>query len=243
VCPNGLACPVQLKRSIEHFASRAALDIRGLGRETVDVLVSSGLFKDVSDIFALRQHDLLKLQRFAEVSASNLIRAIERAKHPELSRFLYALAIPDVGTQTARDLADGFGTLDALLAADEDEVRKVAGVGPVVARSVVQFFTQRRTRRAIERCFEHGLEIAATAHPQQGPFTGKTVVFTGSLATTTRGEAEELVRRLGGRTATSVSHSTDLVVAGEDPGSKYEKAREFGIPIVTEDEFLKRAQA
>ncbi len=243
VCPNGLACPVQLKRSVEHFASRDALDIRGLGRETVDALVSSGLVKDVSDIFDLQEPDLLKLERFAHVSAGNLVRAIERAKRPELSRFLYALGIPDVGTQTARDLAEGFGTLDALLAAHEDEVRRVAGVGPVVARSVATFFEQATTRTVIERCLEQGLEIAGTVRPQKGPFAGKTVVFTGSLATMPRSEAEEMVRRLGGRTASSVSHSTDLVVAGEDPGSKYDMARELGIPIVTEEEFVKRAQA
>jgi DNA ligase (NAD+) len=242
VCPNGLACPVQLRRSIEHFGSRDALDIRGLGRETVNALVSSGLVKDVSDVFALREHDLRKLQRFAAVSASNVVRAIERAKRPERSRFLYALGIPDVGTQTARDLADGFGTLDALLAADEDELRRRAGVGPVVARSIVQFFKQPTTRKVIERCVEHGLEIVGTTRPEKGPFAGKTVVFTGSLATMPRSEAEALVRRLGGRTATSVSHSTDLVVAGGEPGSKYDKARELEIPIVTEEEFVKRAR-
>jgi DNA ligase (NAD+) len=243
ICPNGLACPVQLKRTIEHFGSRDALDIRGLGRETVDALVSSGLVKDVADVFALQERDLLDLERFAQISASNLIRAIEGANRPELSRFLYALGIPDVGTQTARDLAEGFGTLDALLSADEDGVRKVAGVGPVVARSVVQFFSQPTTRKVIERCIERGLEITRTTRPQKGPFAGKTVVFTGGLATMPRSDAEALVRRLGGRTATSVSHGTDLVVAGEEPGSKYEKAREFGIPVVTEDEFLKRAHS
>jgi DNA ligase (NAD+) len=243
VCPNGLACPVQLKRTIEHFGSRDALDIRGLGRETVDALVSSSLVKDVADIFALRERDLLELERFASVSAGNLVRAIERAKRPELSRFLYALGIAEVGAQTARDLADGFGTLDALLSADENDVQKVAGVGPAVARSVMQSFKQRTTRKVIERCFEHGLEIAGTARPQKGPFAGKTIVFTGGLATMPRSDAEALVRRLGGRTATSVSHGTDLVVAGEEPGSKYDKARELGIPIVTEEEFLKRAHA
>jgi DNA ligase (NAD+) len=242
VCPNGLSCPVQLKRSIEHFGSREALDIRGLGRETVDALVYSGLVKDVSDIFALRERDLLRLERFGQVSAGNLVRAIERSKRPELSRFLYALGIPDVGTQTARDLADGFGTFEALLSVDEDEVRRVAGVGPVVARSVVQFLNQSTTRKVIERCFEHGLDIVGTAGPHKGPFAGKTVVFTGSLATMPRGEAEEMVRRLGGRTASSVSHSTDLLVAGEDPGSKYEKARELRIRIMTEEEFLKRTR-
>ena len=148
-----------------------------------------------------------------------------------------------MGTQTARDLADGFGTLDALLAADEDEVRRLAGVGPVVARSVVQFFKQPMTRKVMERCLEQGVEIAGTTRPEKGPFAGKTVVFTGSLATMPRSEAEELVRRLGGRTATSVSQSTDLVVAGEEPGSKDDKARELGIPIVTEEEFVKRARA
>ncbi len=243
VCPNGLACPVQLKRTIEHFGSRDALDIRGLGCETVDALVASGLVKDVADLFSLQERDLLTLGRFAQVSAANLVRAIERAKRPELSRFLYGLGIPDVGMQTARDLADGFGTLDALLTADEDEVRKVAGVGPVVARSVAQFFKQPTTRKVIERCIQRGLGIAETVHRQRGPFAGKTVVFTGSLATMSRSDAETIVRRLGGRTAASVSQSTDLVVAGEEPGSKYDKARELGIPIVSEDEFLKTARA
>jgi DNA ligase (NAD+) len=112
-----------------------------------------------------------------------------------------------------------------------------------VARSVMQSFKQRTTRKVIERCFEHGLEIAGTARPQKGPFAGKTIVFTGGLATMPRSDAEALVRRLGGRTATSVSHGTDLVVAGEEPGSKYDKARELGIPIVTEEEFVKRAHA
>jgi DNA ligase (NAD+) len=115
-------------------------------------------------------------------------------------------------------------------------------VGPVVSRSVATFFEQATTRKVIERCFEHGLAIAGIARSQKGPFAGKTVVFTGSLATMPRSEAEEMVRRLGGRTASSVSHSTDLVVAGEDPGSKYDKARELGIPIVTEEQFVKRTQ-
>jgi DNA ligase (NAD+) len=243
VCPNGLACPVQLKRTIEHFGSRDALDIRGLGRETIDALVSSGLVKDVADLFALCERNLITLERFAQVSAANLVRAIEQAKRPELARFLYALGIPDVGTQTARDLADGFGTLDALLAADEDEVRRVAGVGPVIARSVVQFFNQPTTQKVIERCFDLGLEITRMERPKESPFAGKTIVFTGGLATMPRSDAEALVRQLGGRTATSVTHSTDLVVAGEDPGSKYDKARELGVPILSEDEFLKRARA
>jgi DNA ligase (NAD+) len=245
VCPNGLACPVQLKRAIEHFGSRDALNIRGLGRETVDALVSSALVKDVADIFALQERDLLTLGRFADVSARNLVQAIEGAKRPEFARFLYALGIPDVGTQTARDLADGFGTLDALLAADEDEVRRVAGIGPVAARSVVQVLQQPTTRKVIQRCIERGLVVTGTARPkkQKGPFADKTVVFTGALATLSRSDAEAMVRRLGGRTATSVSHGTDVVVAGEEPGSKYDKARELGIRIMNEDEFLKHARS
>jgi DNA ligase (NAD+) len=243
VCPNGLACPVQLKRSIEHFGSRDALDIRGLGRETVDALVSSGLVKNVADLFLLEARGLMKLERFAEVSAANLIRAIDRARRPELSRFLYALGIPGVGAQTARDLADGFGTLDAVLSADEDRIRTTAGVGPVVARNVVEFFSQSSTRKIIQRCLERGLEITGPARSQQGPFAGKTIVFTGGLETMPRSDAEALVRRLGGRTATSVSRETDFVVAGAEPGSKYDKARELGVPVLSEEEFLEKVRA
>jgi DNA ligase (NAD+) len=142
LCPNGLACPAQLRRTIEHFGSREALDIRGLGSQTVDALVSGGLVRSVADLFALTQRDLLRGERFAEVSAANLLHAIEQAKHPPLWRFLKALGIPGVGAQTARELADHFGMLERLQSANERVLAAAPGIGPAVAQSVVAFFRQ-----------------------------------------------------------------------------------------------------
>lgn len=243
-CPNGLACPAQLKASLQHFGSREALDIRGLGRETVDLLVSSGLVKSLADLFALRERDLIELGRFGHVSATNLLRAIERARRPDLWRFLYGLGIPGVGAQTARDLADHFERLNALLSADERQIRDRSGVGPVVADQVVEFFKQPEARKVIEQCLRRGVAIAtAEREVRGGPFAGKSVVFTGQLDAMPRPEAEELVRHLGGRSASSVSRTTDLVVAGTEAGSKYDKARQLGIPILSEAEFLELARA
>jgi DNA ligase (NAD+) len=242
-CPNGLACPAQLKASIQHFGSRDALDIRGLGKETVDLLVSARLVKNVADLFVLRERDLTNLARFGHLSAANLIRAIGRAKHPELWRFLYALGIPSVGTQTARDLAEHFGALDRLLSADAREIRDMAGVGAVVARNVAEFLRQPGTRGVIDLCMQRGMQIVAGRPIHAGPLAGKTVVLTGTLEAMPRAKAEELVRRVGGRTAGSVSRTTDFVIAGAEPGSKHEKALELGIPILDEEHFLKLARS
>jgi DNA ligase (NAD+) len=236
-CPNGLACPAQLKRTIQHFASRDALDIRGLGPETVDALVSGGLVRSVADLFALTPDDLISLERFADVSATNLLRAIERARHPSLWRFLNALGIPGVGAQTARDLADHFGTLDRLQSADEASLAAAPGVGPAVARDVVEFFSRRFTRRVIELCRRRGVRIAASVPARRAPLVGKTVVFTGGLESMTREQAEERARASGARTARSVSAETDLVVAGSEPGSKYAKARSLGVRVIDERQF------
>jgi DNA ligase (NAD+) len=241
LCPNVLACPAQLKASIRHFASRDALDIRGLGEETAELLVRSGLVKSVADLFALRDSDLLQLGRFGDVSAANLIRAIRKAKHAELPRFLYALGIPGAGDRTARALADHFGTLEALQSAGAVQVRKTPGLGPVVARRIVEFLKQPATRKVIRRCLERGLDLAAAARPKQGAFAGKTLVFTGGLESMSRAEAEELVRRLGGRTAASVSRNTDLVVEGSEAGSKLDRARALGVRVIDEQDFLKLA--
>jgi DNA ligase (NAD+) len=241
VCPNGLACPAQLKESILHFASRDALDIRGLGEKTVDLLVSAGLVSSIADLFILREQDLLRTGRFAEISARNLINAIQNSKRTDLWRFLYGLGIPGVGVRTARDLAGHFRTLEALETAGLDQIQTIPSVGPVVARNVVEFFRRPNTRKIIRLCRERGLELRSWERPRKGPFAGKVVVFTGALESMTRGEAQELVRNLGGRVADSVGRSTDLVVAGAKPGSKYEKSRALGIRIVDEQQFLKLA--
>ena len=242
-CPNGLACPTQLRRTIQHFGSREALDIRGLGPETVEALVSAGLVRSVADLFALTRPDLLKVERFADVSAANLLQAIEQAKHPALWRFLNALGIPRVGARTARDLAEHFGTLERLQSADKVALAAAPGIGPTVAQSVDEFFRRPFNRRVIERCRRRGVQVVAATATRRGRLAGKTVVFTGGLDSMTREEAEQRARASGARTARSVSRETDLVVAGSEPGSKYAKARALGVQVISEWEFQRLAHA
>jgi DNA ligase (NAD+) len=242
-CPNGLACPAQLRRTIEHFGSREALDIRGLGPHTVDALVAGGLVRSVADLFALTQADLLTVERFADASAANLLHAIDRAKRPPLWRFLNALGIPGVGAQTARELADHFGTLDRLQSADEAALAAVPGIGPAVARSVIAFFRQPFNRRVIEACQRHGVRVGRRVAGHRGPLAGKTVVFSGGLESMTREEAEERARASGAHTARTLSRATDLVVAGHKPGSKYTKARALGIRVIGEQQFQQLVHA
>jgi DNA ligase (NAD+) len=236
-CPNGLACPAQLKRTVQHFGSREALDIRGLGPETVDALVDSGLVRSIADLFVLRARDLTGLERFGEVSAANLLRAIETARRVPLWRFVHGLGIPGVGAETARDLAAHFGTLERLRAASEPVLRETAGVGSATARNVWSFFRRAVNQRVIDRCLARGVRVRRLSGTRAGALTGKTVVFTGGLTSMTRGAAEARARAEGAHTARTVSRATDLLVAGRAPGSKYRKARALGIPIVDERRF------
>jgi DNA ligase (NAD+) len=214
-----------------------------LGPETIDALVSAGLVRSVADLFALTQRDLVKVERFADVSAANLLRAIEKAKHPPLWRFLHALGIPGVGAQTARDLADCFGTFERLQVADEAELAAAQGVGPAVAQSVVEFFRRPFHRRVVETCRRRGVRITAATATHRGPLAGKTVLFTGGLKSMTREEAEERARASGAHPVRSVSRATDVVVAGYEPGSKYAKARALGLPVIDEREFQRLVHA
>lgn len=238
-CPNGLACPAQLRRTIQHFASREALDIRGLGPETVEALTDAGLVRSAADLFSLTRRDLLEVERFADLSASNLLDAIDKARHPPLGRFLNALGIPGVGAQTARDLAEHFGSLDRVAAADEAALAAAPGVGPVVALNVAEFFRRPFNRRVIEQCRRRGVQVTRAAARRRGPLAGKTVVFTGGLTSMTREEAEERARASGARTARSVGAGTDLVVAGSGPGSKFARARALGVRVIDEGRFQK----
>jgi DNA ligase (NAD+) len=236
-CPNGLACPAQLRRTIRHFGSRDALDIRGLGAETVDRLVEAGLVRSVADLFALREDDLLRLERFAGRSARNLAAAIERSRRPDLHRFLYALGIPEVGVRTARQLAEALGTLDAVLAADERRLARVPGVGPHAARAVASFLREGVVRRVIRECRRRGVDVLPSRPTAQGPLAGRTIVFTGGLESMTRAEAEDLARGLGARTASRVGRRTDWVVVGKAPGAKHREALALGARTLTEREF------
>ena len=237
-CTNGLACPAQLKGRIQHFASRDALDIRGLGERTVEQLLEAGLVKSVADLLTLEAEMLIQLEGFAETSANNLIEAIQTAKAVTLDRFLYSLGIPEVGTQTARDLARHFGTLDSLLTASREQLEAVAGVGPKVAEAVDDFLSNPGTQKIIADLKKRGLSLTESAAAERSGFAGLTFVFTGTLAKITRSAAQDIVRSLGARTASNVSSKTDYVVVGADPGSKYERAVELDIKTLSEDEFI-----
>lgn len=237
-CPGGVACPAQLRRGISHFASKGAFDIDGLGYKTVEAMVDRGIVTNIADLFTLEKEVLVDLEGFADKSADNLLAAIESSKTIELSRFLFALGIRNVGEHIARVLADHYGSLESVMDAAEEELMTIHEVGPEVARSLHRFFSERRNRRTIEALLAHGVEITAPeARAGSRPLEGVTFVFTGGLENYTRGEAQRLVESLGGRSSSSVSGKTDYVVVGEEPGSKAEKARKLGVKILSEKEF------
>ncbi|HXF46973.1 MAG TPA: NAD-dependent DNA ligase LigA [Burkholderiaceae bacterium] len=240
-CTGGLFCPAQRKQALLHFAGRRALDIEGLGEKLVDQLVDRGLVRNPADLFKLDAAALAQLERMGEKSAANLVAAIQRAKHTTLERFIYALGIRHVGESTARDLARHFGSLDALMAADERALAEVPDVGPVVAASIARFFAEPHNREVIEQLRAAGVTWAEgkVARAPAGPFAGKTVVLTGTLPGMTRDEAIARVEAAGGKVAGSVSKKTDLVVAGEAAGSKLQRARELGVPVIDADQFMR----
>ncbi len=239
---SGLNCPAQLKGRIRHFASRRAMDVDGLGTKLVEQLVDRGLVQDLSGLFRLDAGALAGLERMGEKSAENLVTALERTKDAELSRFLYGLGIRHVGEATALALAAEFGSLDALQAATDDQLLSVPDVGPEVAGSLLAFFAEEHNRQAIARMFDAGVTLRAPEliAPYRGErvLAGKTFVFTGTLQGLTRDTAKARVAALGGKTIASVSRKTGYVVVGADPGSKADKARSLGVPILSEEEFL-----
>jgi DNA ligase (NAD+) len=235
----GLDCPAQLKGRIKHFASKRAMDIEGLGVKLTDQLVEKGLIKDVADIYYINKEELIELERMAEKSAQNIIDAIEKSKTKPLSKFLYALGIRHVGETTAEDLARQFPRLDDLFRLSEEDLMEVEGIGPEVAASVHQFFRDKKNKESIELLKKAGVKVIEPNIKEKGKLAGKTFIFTGALKTFGRDEARDLVESLGGMTASSVSKKVDFVVVGEDPGSKFDKAKELDIKILTEEEFKK----
>ncbi|MFW6084061.1 MAG: NAD-dependent DNA ligase LigA [Gemmatimonadota bacterium] len=236
-CPNGFGCAAQLAGRIEHFASRPGLDIEGLGEETARLFVAEDVVERLPDIFELTAGRLMELEGFAELSANNLVEAIERASRTELSRLLYGLGIPEVGATVAGALARHFRTIDALRAAAADELTEVDGVGPIMAQRIREFFDEPHNAENLDRILEH-VSLAEVEVVDGGPLDARTFVFTGGLDSLTRSEAKERVEALGARVTGSVSKKTDYVIAGEDPGSKLDKAEKLGIAILDEDEFL-----
>jgi len=236
-CMN-LDCPAQIRGRIEHYASRRAMDIEGLGEKLVAQLVEKGLVRRLPDLYDLDVETLAGLDRMGHKSATNLVNQIERSKRTTLPRFLYALGILHVGEGVANALAEALGTLDAVMNASEEQLLTIPGIGPEIARSVCEFFHEERNRQTVLDLLAKGVKVEAdTAAIGGGELVGKTFVFTGSLATLTRDEAGELVKQRGGRVTDSVSSKTDYVVVGEAPGSKLEKARRLGITTLDEFEF------
>jgi DNA ligase (NAD+) len=238
----GLDCPAQLKGRIKHFASKRAMDIDGLGIKLIDQLVDKGLIKDVADIYYINKQKLIELERMADKSAQNIIDAIEKSKTKPLSKFLYALGIRHVGETTAEDLACHFPRLDDFFRLSEEDLMEVEGIGPEVAASVHQFFRDKKNRESIELLKKAGVKVIEPKVKEKGKLVGKTFLFTGALKTFGRDEARNLVESSGGMTTSSISKKVDYVVFGEDPGSKFDKAKELGIKTLTEEEFKKMVQ-
>jgi len=238
-CPNP-KCSAQLREYFRHFISKGAFDISGLGPKIIDRMIDEGLISDPSDLFALEEGDLLPLERFAEKSVKNLIKAIQSRKKIQLSKFIYALGIRNVGEETSMDLADYFGSLEKLKKANLKDLEKVMDIGPVVAKSIYDWFSQKSNSEFLEKLKKVGIKIEnPKIKTKDLKFKGKVFVLTGSLEAITREGAKEKIRLLGGEISESVSKRTDFVVAGKEPGSKFEKAKKLGIKIIREKEFLK----
>lgn len=235
-CANP-ACPEQLKSRLRHFAQRTAMDIENLGDAIIGGLVDKKLVRDPADLYHLTIEDVQKLERMAEKSASNLIRAIEASKKNSLARLIFGLGIRHVGSRAAVILTEHFHSLDALQKAGLEELTEIYEVGPVMARSIYDTFRQNKTKRTIEKLKQAGVNTKSEARPKAGPFAGKRFVLTGTLETYTRTEAERLIQEKGGGTSNGVSKETDFVIAGSEPGSKYDKAKALGVKIIDEAEF------
>jgi len=238
-CVNA-ACPAKSKESLLHFAGRHAMNIDGLGEKIVDQLVEKGLVKDVADLYSLKLDDLANLERMGEKSAQNLLDEIEASKKSPLSRLIFALGIRFVGERTGQLLAEHFSTLEEFAAAKKEDLEQVPEVGPKVAASIVEFFSEPSNRNLVKKL--HKASVRPTAEKREiksQKLAGKSFVFTGGLASRGREEAGELVVQHGGKVSGSVSKKTDYVVVGTDPGSKYDKAKELGVTILTEPEFEK----
>ena len=233
-CPN-LACPAQVAGRLIHFASRGAMDIEHLGEKTVATLVERGLLVDPGDIFELTHEQIAEIPGFKEKSVGNLLEAIEGAKRRPIDRLLYGLGILHLGATGARALADADGSIDAIAQASEEDIAAIEGIGPVIARSVREYFDRDQTRELVSKLRAGGVRLTEERRRATGPLAGKTFVITGTLERRSREEAKTLIEEKGGKVTSSVSKKTDYLVAGEAPGSKLDKATELGIEITDED--------
>ena len=239
---TGAECPAQLSRNIAHFVSRDAMDIDGLGSAIVDALIEKGLLKSPADIYYLTLEEMKSLWQKGELAASKLLSAIEASKEQDLSKLIYALGIRQVGAKTGKVLAATFGSMDELMAASLEDLTQVPDVGEVTAKNIVDWFAQPQSRHMIERLRQAGVNFESKRTVTDTRFAGMTFVLTGALSKFTREEATEKIELFGGKASGSVSKKTTYVVVGENAGSKERKARELGIPILSEDDFLTMIQ-
>ncbi|MFH1505029.1 MAG: NAD-dependent DNA ligase LigA [Candidatus Omnitrophota bacterium] len=231
-------CPAQLKRSLKHFASRGAMDIEGMGESIIEELVNRKIVNSLIDIFLLTKEALLKLPFFAEKKAENILAAVEKSKTRGLTCFLYGLGIQHVGEKAAGVLAKRFRDIDKFFNLKTEELEEIPEIGPIMAGSVIRFFSQDSIRKMIEEFKKAGLILKQEVKLQKSVLSGKSFIFTGELQELNRGQAQRLVEELGGRWVSSLSKNTDFTVAGKNPGSKYNKAKQLGVKIISEKEFL-----
>ena len=239
---TGAECPAQLSRNISHFVSRDAMDIEGFGSAIVDSLIEKGFVKSPADIYYLTLDEMKSLWQKGDTAAKKLLAAIEASKDQDLSRLIYALGIRQVGAKAGKVLATSFGSMDALMNASLEELTEVPDVGGITAENIVQWFSQEQSRHMIERLRDAGVNFESKRVISDARFAGMTFVLTGALSKFTREEATEKIELLGGKASGSVSRKTTYVVVGENAGSKERKARELGIPILSEDDFLEMIQ-
>ncbi len=232
------SCPAQLERGLVHFAARDCLDIEGMGESLVQQLVQNGMINDFADIYFLKKEDFLKLELFKDKKAQNILDAIQKSRSQPLSRLIYGLGIRHVGEKAAYTLADNFHSLDDLIKAKKDDLEAIYEIGEVMADSIIEFFHQNSTHLLIKKLKDAGLNMKEGKKViQKSALTGKTVVFTGELTQFSRSQAQEIVRRMRGNASSSVSQETDFVIAGENAGSKLDKARKLGVKIIDENKF------
>jgi DNA ligase (NAD+) len=236
-CVN-VNCPAKLRESLLHFASRHVMNIEGLGEALVDQLLSRGLVRDVADLYSLKEEELLQLERMGKKSVENVLREIEASKKLGLERVIFGLGIRMVGERTAEFLAGQFGSMDALIGASEEELLEVNEVGPRIAASIREFFAEEKNIRLIERLRAAGLSFTGEKKVRGTKLSGMTFVLTGALPTYSRDDAKKMIEDAGGKVSGSVSKKTSYVVAGEDAGSKLDKARSLGVKVISEAELL-----
>jgi DNA ligase (NAD+) len=236
-CVN-INCPAKLRESILHFASRSVMNIEGMGDALVNQLTDRGLVKNVADIYRLTKKDLLTLERMGDKSAQNVLDEIEASRKLPLERVIYGLGIRFVGERTAEFLAQHFGSLDAMMQANIEELQEVNEVGPRIAESIYDFFQEPKNRELVEQLRKAGLQFLGVKKQRGTKLVGKTFVITGTLANYSRDEAKKMIEDAGGKVTGSVSKKTDYVLAGADPGSKLDKARELGVNVISENELV-----